>query len=123
MRRINVLGSRRLLETAAAKGVARVVVTSSALAVGVNREPAPLDESADWTTHEFDLPYAKIRRQAETESLAQAKPGFAVIAVCPAFTLGPDDPVGAPANKLIEALINGKLPFTLTVGFGRLDFR
>jgi len=123
MQRINLLGSRRLLETAAAKGVVRAVVTSSALAVGVNREPAPLDESADWTKHEFDLPYAKIRRQAETESLAQARPGFMVIAVCPAFTLGPDDPVGAPANKLIEALISGKLRFTLPVGFGCLDVR
>jgi dihydroflavonol-4-reductase len=123
MQRINVLGSRRLLETAAAKGVVRAVVTSSALAVGVNRESAPIDESADWSKHEFDLPYAKIRRQAEAESLAQATPKFAVIAVCPAFTLGPDDPVGAPANKLIEALISGKLRFTLPVGFGCLDVR
>ena len=98
MQRINVVGTRRLLETAAAKGVSRVVVTSSALAVGVNREPAPLDESADWARHAFDLSYAKIRRQAEQESLARAKPGFAVIAVCPAFTLGPEDPVGAPAS-------------------------
>src|SRR5256885_7837948 len=81
MQRINVVGTRRLLETAAAKGVSRVVVTSSALAVGVNREPAPLDESADWARHAFDLSYAKIRRQAEQESLARAKPGFAVIAV------------------------------------------
>lgn len=48
---------------------------------------------------------------------------FAVVSVCPAFTMGPDDPVGAPANKLIESLITRKLRFTLPVGFGCLDVR
>ena len=83
----------------------------------------PLDETANWAEHAFDLPYAIMRRQAEQEALAKAKPGFAVVAVCPAFTLGPDDPVGAPANKLLKTLISGKLRFTLPVGFGCLDVR
>ena len=123
MQRVNVLGTQRLLDTAAAQGVSRAVVTSSALAVGVNRQPAPLDETASWTEHAFDLPYARIRRQAEQEALAKARPGFAVLAVCPSFTLGPDDPVGAPANKLLKALISKKLRFTIPVGFGCLDVR
>jgi dihydroflavonol-4-reductase len=123
MRRINIEGTNRLLETAAAKGVTRAVVASSSLAVGVNRRPEPLDETADWADHAFNLPYATLRRQAEQEALARTRPGFAVVAVNPAFTFGPDDPVGAPANKLLKSLINGKLRFTLPVGFGALDVR
>ena len=123
MRKINIEGTNRLLDTAAAKGVARAVVASSALAVGVNRRPEPLDETANWAEHAFNLPYAIMRRQAEQEALAKTKPGFAVVAVSPAFTFGPDDPVGAPANKLLETLIKGKLRFTLPVGFGALDVR
>lgn len=123
MRRINIEGTNRLLDTSAAKGVARAVVASSALAVGVNRRPEPLDETADWAEHAFNLPYATMRRQAEQEALAKTRPGFAVVAVSPAFTLGPDDPVGAPANKLLATLIRGKLRFTLPVGFGCLDVR
>jgi dihydroflavonol-4-reductase len=123
MKRVNIEGSQRLLEAAAAKGVSRAVVASSALAVGVNRRPEALDETASWAEHSFDLPYAKMRRQAEQEALVKTRPGFAVVAVCPAFTLGPDDPVGAPANKLLRSLINGKLRFTLPVGFGCLDVR
>ena len=123
MRRINIGGTNRLLETAAAKGVTRAVVASSALAVGVNRRPEPLDETADWAEHAFNLPYATLRRQAEQEALARTRPGFAVVAVSPAFTFGPDDPVGAPANKLLKSLITGKLRFTLPVGFGALDVR
>jgi dihydroflavonol-4-reductase len=123
MRRINIEGTNRLLDTSAAKGVARAVVASSALAVGVNRRPEALDETANWADHAFNLPYATMRRQAEQEALARTRPGFAVVAVSPAFTLGPDDPVGAPANKLLKTLINGKLRFTLPVGLGCLDVR
>jgi dihydroflavonol-4-reductase len=123
MRRVNVDGTRRLLQAAAAAGVRRAVVVASALGVGVNREPVALNEFAAWSAHAFDLPYAVIRRQAELEALSQATARFAVVSVCPSFTLGPDDPVGAPANKLIKAVISRRLPFTLPVGFGCLDVR
>jgi dihydroflavonol-4-reductase len=123
MRRVNVEGTRQLLQAVAASGARRAVVTGSALAVGVNRQPVPIDESARWSDHAFDLPYANMRRQAELDALAQATPRFAVVTVCPAFTFGPDDPTGAPANKLLQALISGKLRFTLPVGFGCLDVR
>jgi dihydroflavonol-4-reductase len=123
MRRINVEGTGTLLRAAAANGVRRAVVTGSALAVGVNYQATPLDESAYWSDYAFDLPYAVIRREAELGAFKLAQPGFDVMTVCPSFTFGPDDPVGAPANKLLQALISGKLKFTLPVGFGCLDVR
>src|SRR5262245_36847 len=49
MQRVNVDGTRSLLKSAAAAGVRRAVVTGSALAVGVNRQPTPLDETASWS--------------------------------------------------------------------------
>lgn len=123
MRRVNVDGTGRLLDTAAAKGVSRAVVTGSALAVGVNRRPEPLNEAADAAEHAFDFPYAASRREADQQALARSTPSFVVCSAAPAFTLGPDDPVGAPANKLLKTLAAGKLRFTLPVGFGCLDVR
>jgi dihydroflavonol-4-reductase len=123
MRQINVVGTERLLDAAAAKGVSRAVVAGSALAVGVSRQPKPLDEHANWSEHSFDFPYALNRREAQLNALSRAKPGFAVVVVCPAFTLGPDDPIGAPANNLIKKLITKKQRFTLPIGFGVLDVR
>lgn len=123
MEEINVAGTGRLLDAAAASGIARAVVAGSALAVGVNREPTALDEDASWSEHGFDFPYAINRRKAEQEALRRAAPGFAVVVVCPSFTMGPDDPVGAPANKLIQAVAARKMRFTLPVGFGVLDVR
>jgi dihydroflavonol-4-reductase len=123
LRRINVGGTTALLQAAAAAGVRRAVVAGSALAVGVNRDAVPIDETASWSRYAFDLPYANIRRDAELAALAQATPGFAVVTVCPAFTFGPDDPTGAPANTLLARFITGRLPFTLPIGFGCLDVR
>ena len=108
MRRVNVDGTLRLLDTAAAAGVPRAVVSSSALAVGVNRRAQPLDESASWDEHAFHFPYALMRREAEREALAKAKPGFAVMAVSPAFTMGPDDPV-ADRKTIGERLLNSRV--------------
>jgi dihydroflavonol-4-reductase len=123
MRRVNVDGTRRLLEAANAAGVQRAVVAGSALAVAVSREATPLAESDAAPENAFDLPYASIRREAELSALAQSGPGFDVVSVCPAFTFGPDDPTGAPANKLLQAIITRKIRFTLPVGFGCLDVR
>jgi dihydroflavonol-4-reductase len=123
MRGINVDGTTRLLDLAASRGVTRAIVTGSALAVGVNRNPQPLDERADPVQHVFNMPYAAIRRLAEQESLARSRPGFAVVSIAPSFTFGPDDPVGAPANKLVKSIVDRKLFFTLPVGFGCLDVR
>lgn len=123
MRQMNVAGTERLLDVAAARGVSRAVVTGSALAVGVNRRPEPLDETADAAEHAFDLPYAVSRLQAEQAALARSRPSFAVTSVAPSFTLGPDDPVGAPANQLVKRLISGKRLVTVPVGFGCLDVR
>jgi dihydroflavonol-4-reductase len=123
MRRVNVEGTRALLDAAAACGVRRAVVAGSALAVGVNRKPTPLDESARWSEHAFDLPYATIRREAELDARARSSSRFGVMSVCPAFTFGPDDPTGAPANKILQSLLTRKLRFTLPIGFGCLDVR
>ena len=41
------------------------VVPSERAGGGVNREPVPLDESADWNQHAYEMPYVIIRREAE----------------------------------------------------------
>lgn len=122
---INVVGTRNVLDAASEAKVQRVVVSSSALAVGLNRQPEPLDETADWETHRFDLPYAVSRRQAEMEALTRAESNEApvIIVVNPAFTMGPEDFIGAPANKLVKLLSKGSFRFTIPVGFGCLDVR
>ena len=119
----NVVATRRLLDAAAKTGVGRMVVSSSALAVGLNREPSPLDESADWSEHAFHLPYAMSRREAELEALGKSSDALAVVVVNPSFTIGPEDYVGAPANKLASRMTSQWFRVSAPIGFGVLDVR
>lgn len=120
----NVIGTRNVLKAAAHAGVARVVVSSSVLTVGLNREPRPLDEAADWNRYAFSLPYALSRRRAEQEALSHSTTGFPeIVVVNPSFTLGPEDWIGAPANKLVMGMTKSWFRFNLPIGFGILDVR
>jgi hypothetical protein len=97
-----------------------VVATSSATAVGFNRDPAPLDEDAEWGVHGIDVPYAESRREAERLALSRSRPGFEVVVVAPALTIGPGDfglDFGpAPGGSLIERVIAGRFVLTFDVG-------
>ena len=125
MEQINVVGTRNLLQAATEAGVKRVVISSSSLAVGLNHEPQPLNETADWTKHQFSLPYALSRRKAEQESLATEASNDhpVVVAINPSFTMGPEDYINAPANLLAKLISQGKLKFKIPIGFGILDVR
>lgn len=120
----NVVGTRNVLEAAADQGVTRVVISSSSLTIGLNQDPRPLDEEADWSRYAFNLPYALSRREAEQEALNRplGTPPEIVV-VNPAFTLGPDDQVGAPANGLVMKMSKPGFRLTAPIGFGILDVR
>ncbi|SER54780.1 dihydroflavonol-4-reductase [Nitrosomonas sp. Nm51] len=120
----NVQGTRNLLDAAAKARVPRVVISSSALAVGLHHEANTLDENADWEQYAFSLPYAESRRDAEQMALSQTGLNLPeVVVVNPSFTLGPHDWIGAPANRLVMAMTSPKFCITAPIGFGVLDVR
>ena len=116
-------GTRTLLDAAEAARVARVVVTSSATAIGFNRDPAPLDEDADWAVHGIALPYAESRREAEQLALSRSRPGFEVVVAAPALTIGPEDFGPAPGGSLIKRVIAGRFVPTVNLGVGCVNVR
>lgn len=120
----NIAAVRNVLDAATRASVARVVVSSSALAVGLNPAPQPLDESADWNVYRYRLPYAESRHEAEQEALQRPRQaGPLVVAVNPAFTMGPEDFVGAPANGLALKMAKPSFRLTAPIGFAVLDVR
>ena len=123
MQRVNVDGTRRLLKSAAAAGVRRAVVTGSALAIGVNRQPAPLDETASWSQHAFDLPYANLRRQVELDALARQRRSWRL---SPSARRSRSGPTIRPARRPTswwERSSRASCRAKLAVGFGCLDVR
>ncbi len=88
--RVNVQGTRTVLEEALRAGVERVVYTSSVAAVG----PAVRGSTAD-ERHPFcgdcGIPYVAAKREAEVEALRLAARGLPVVIVNPAHVFGPGD--------------------------------
>jgi dihydroflavonol-4-reductase len=123
MYEVNVAGTQKLLDGAEAAGVPRVVASSSALTLGVHRDPVPLDEEAEWAIHGIDLDYVESRREAEQLALSRSRPGFEVVVVAPALTIGPEDFGPAPGGKIIKRVVEGRFVPTFDVGVGCVDAR
>jgi dihydroflavonol-4-reductase len=89
--RINVQGTRTVMEEALRAGVEQVVHTSSVAAIG----PAPWGSTADekqaFSAGGLDVPYVHAKREAEAEALRVAAAGLRVVIVCPAHVFGAGD--------------------------------
>jgi nucleoside-diphosphate-sugar epimerase len=106
-RRVNVEGTRRLLEACTAAGVGRVVHLSSLSVYGLGQhrgtdESAPLRYSGD--------PYMDSKIDAERMvRVAAGRDGLAAVIVRPGFVYGPGDRRFLP--KLVDALLRRQFAY------------
>ncbi|GAA2836214.1 NAD-dependent epimerase/dehydratase family protein [Crossiella cryophila] len=101
LHQVNVAGTESVLRAAAAAGVRRVVLTSSAVTCGSAEGPEPRTER-DRPGAEYLPDY--FTSKAEQERLALelgAALGIEVVAACPTTVLGGPDLRLAPSNALI----------------------
>ncbi len=108
--RINVEGTRNILQASAAAGVTRVVHVSSITAVGIAFDKKPVDESVIWNFHQIDLEYARTKHLSEVEVAEAVKKGLDCVIVNPAFVFGAGD-INFNAGRIIKDIYNRKLPF------------
>jgi len=121
LRRVNVEGTRRLLE--AVDPAARVVHVSSVAAVGPAPSPdRPADEQQPFPATALRLPYAATKREAEQLALDAAATGADVVVANPGFLLGPGDVHGV-STWLIWAYLAGRLRVTTPGGLSFVDAR
>lgn len=106
MARVNIEGTRRVLDAAAATGVGKVIHVSSAFAYGAWPDnPTPLTEDAPLRPNHA---FAFAVHKAETERLLMEwhdeHPGVTTVVLRPPLVLGG----GTPAS--IRALVRGRVP-------------
>jgi dihydroflavonol-4-reductase len=113
--RVNVEGTRAVLEEALRAGVERVVHTSSIGAVGPARPGRVVDERSPFPPG-LGVPYAESKHAAETEALRVAAHGLDVVIVNPAHVFGPGDVVPTSTGvvrrfllRLIPAYVPGAI--------------
>lgn len=89
--RVNVEGTRIVMDACLRAGTPRVVHTSSAAAVGVRRDGRPSDETQPLDPHEEHFAYAHSKHLAEQEVLKAVHLGLEAVMVNPAAVIGPGD--------------------------------
>ena len=89
--RVNVEGTRIVMEEALRAGVERVVHTSSVAAIGPAPRGSTADERQPFSAGGLDVPYVHAKREAEAEVFRVAAAGLPVVVVNPGHVLGRGD--------------------------------
>src|SRR5829696_10276842 len=106
--RVNVEGTRVVMEEALRAGVERVVHTSSVGAVGPAPAHGAVDERAAFPPG-IGVPYAESKHAAETEALRVAAHGLPVVIVCPAHVFGAGD-LGPTSTGVVRRFLLRRIP-------------
>lgn len=113
--RVNVEGTRHVLEAARLAGVRRLVFTSSLAAMGVPAPGTLLDESHRFSGPPESWPYAHSKALAEEVVLETVERGLDGVIVNPSIVLGPRDLNRISGSLILEAA-GGLLRFTAPGG-------
>ncbi len=89
--RVNVEGSRHVVEAAVRSGVRRIVHTSSIAAVGFRADGQPADEDTEWNWERYDVHYCTTKHLGEVEAMKGNQRGVEVVALNPSLIFGPRD--------------------------------
>jgi dihydroflavonol-4-reductase len=116
----HVQGTRHVL--AALPVRARLVHTSSVVAVGASTGRAPLTEDAPFGLQRLRVDYVHAKRAAEDVALTAAARQDVVV-VNPAYLLGPGDYQGSPLGRLCLRFWKHKLPLVPGGGLNFVDVR
>lgn len=123
LHRINVEGTRALLEAAYAAGVRRMVHTSS-IAVLDGPRGAVMDETMTRKLPERDPYYrSKVMSDQEVFAFLEAHPDFHASFVLPGWMHGPGDVGPTQAGQTVMDFVQGKLPGIVPATFAFVDAR
>ena len=112
--RVNAVGPRIAVETAAACGVRRVVVTSSVASIGPATGDRPVTERNPYPEGGTGLLYTDSKFEGERGALsAGERLGSEVVSVCPSYVLGPAlnrQRPGETSTRIVANYLRGRLP-------------
>ena len=118
--RVNVQGTRNVLQAARDRRVRRVVFTSSCAALGRPPFGQALDERAQFNLRPEEFPYGYSKHLAEQVCGEFVRAGLDVVIVNPAVVFGPRD-VNLISSSLIVELARRTIPFVPPGGVSVID--
>ncbi len=120
--RVNVEGTRNVLAACRARGVRRLVHTSSAATCGPvpARQATEEDSPPPW---ELSVPYKRTKIAAERLVLAAARDWLDAVVVNPTTPVGEGDRRPTPTGRMIREIARGRYRAYLDIGLNVVDVR
>jgi dihydroflavonol-4-reductase len=122
--RVNVEGTTAVLLAAQAARVARVVFTSSIMAVGLDERAGreqSIDESQPFSMFDLAGTYTLTKYVSERVALRFARAGLPLVVVNPAMPFGPGDRAPTPTGQIILRFLKGEVPALAAGGLSVID--
>jgi dihydroflavonol-4-reductase len=120
--RVNVEGTRAVVELCRELGVGRLVHTSTCGTCGpVRGRPATEDDGPPaW---ELEVPYKRTKLEAEQIVLEAANDGLDAVVVNPTTPIGDGDRFPTPTGRMIEGIATGRYRAYVGSGINLVDVR
>lgn len=124
LQRVNVEGTRVVLDAAREAGIGRAVVASSSGTIAVSESGDDVaDETAETPRHLINRwPYYRSKLYAEQEALSRNQAAFEVLTINPSLLLGPGDRNGSSTED-VRNFLNQKIPVSPAGGISFVDAR
>ncbi len=120
--RVNVEGTRTIVELSRELGVRRLVHTSTCGTCGPVRGRAATEEDGP-PSWELAVSYKRTKLAAERIVLAAAQDGFDAVVVNPTTPVGDGDRAPTPTGRMIEGVATGRYRAFVDTGVNLVDVR
>ena len=108
--KINIEGTRNVLQAGREAGVRKLVYTSSIITIGRLTGAALSNEKTPYQPGQFKSHYAHTKYEAEKLVLDEAKNGFPTVVVNPGIVIGERDSKPTPSGEVILKFLNRSYP-------------
>lgn len=126
LRRVNVEGTRNVVDACLKAGVRRLVAVSSIAAAGATPDGLPVTESSQFQDWQHRNGYMESKHLAELEVLRGAAEGLEAVMVSPGVVIGRDkeNPYSVSSSNAVLRLVHeGRVPFHPAGSTGFVDVR
>lgn len=119
--RINVEGTKNLMQAAWEAGMERVVYTSTVGTLGIPTDGQPGNEETPVSLSDMVGHYKRSKYLAERAVVQMARQGLPVVIVNPSAPVGPRDIKPTPTGQMIVDFLKGKMWAYLDTGMNLID--
>ncbi|MBI3318548.1 MAG: NAD-dependent epimerase/dehydratase family protein [Candidatus Omnitrophica bacterium] len=119
--RVNVQGTRNVLQAALEAKIERMVYTSTVGALGIPHDGTPGREDSPVSLSDMVGHYKRSKFLAETEVTSASRAGLPVVIVNPSTPVGSMDVKPTPTGQMIVDFLNHRMPAYVETGLNLVD--